>query len=165
MEGLEARIEALKAAQKTWEFPFFDEGTAWEIGSRIREKAKAGALPVAISVTWNRRRLFYSSMPGAAAINDQWVRRKENTVYQFQKSSYEVALYLELKHDTMEGRYGLDAADYAAAGGSVPLLISGMGMVGAITVSGLSQQEDHELVTGVILEYLGGLEADKGREA
>ena len=154
MEGLEKSIEALKAAQKTWEFPFFNEETAWEIGSRIREKAKAGGLPIAISITWNRRRLFYSSMPGAAAINDQWVRRKENTVYQFQKSSYEVALYLKLKNDTMANRYGLDAADYAAAGGSVPLLIAGMGMAGTITVSGLSEQEDHELVTGVIRSYL-----------
>lgn len=161
METLEKKIEALKEAQKTWEFAFFDEGTAWEIGSRIREKAKAEGLPIAISITWNRRRLFYSSMPGAAAINDQWVRRKENTVYQFQKSSYEVALYLELKNDTMENRYGLDARDYAAAGGSVPLLICGMGLVGAITVSGLSQQEDHELVTGVIRSYLDELETEK----
>ena len=54
----------------------------------------------------------------------------------------------------MTNRYGLPAADYAAAGGSVPLLIAGMGMTGTITVSGLSEEEDHELVTGEILRYL-----------
>ena len=154
MEEILKTIEELKQARRTWEFPSFDEETAWLIGTRIREKAKEKGYPIAISITWNRRRLFYCSMPGAAAINDQCIRRKENTVYQFQKSSYEMSLYMKLKQDTMTNRYGLPAADYAAAGGSVPLLIAGMGMTGTITVSGLSEEEDHELVTGEILRYL-----------
>lgn len=154
MEEILKEIEKLKKDRKTWEFPYFNEETAWIIGTRIREKAKEREYPIAISITWNRRRLFYCSMPGAAAINDQWIRRKENTVYQFQKSSYEMSLYMKLKQDNMTNRYGLPAADYAAAGGSVPLLITGMGMTGTITVSGLSEEEDHELVTGEILRYL-----------
>lgn len=154
MEELSKVIEAVKADQKNWEFPAFNEETAWLIGTGIRNQAKAKGYPIAISITWNRRRLFYCSMPGAAAINDQWVRRKENTVYQFQKSSYEMSLYMKLKQDTMANRYGVNPGDYASAGGSVPLIISGMGMVGTITVSGLTEQEDHDLVVGEIKRYL-----------
>lgn len=150
MEELLQEIDRIKSQQKTWEFSEFSEEAAWKLGCMLREQAKEHHYPIAISITLNRRRLFYCSMPGAAAINDQWVRRKENLVYLFQKSSYEMALYLKLKQDTLLNRYGLCSEDYAAAGGSVPLLISGAGMVGAITVSGLSEQGDHELVVGAI---------------
>lgn len=143
-------IEQIKAQQKTWEFTEFNEETAWEIGCRMRTQAEQHHYPIAISVTVNHRRLFYCSMPGAAAINDEWVRRKENLVYLFQKSSYEMALYLKVKQDTLSRRYGLSDADYAAAGGSIPLLLKGTGVIGAITVSGLSEAGDHELVSQTI---------------
>lgn len=155
MEHVMEEIERIQLQQKSLEFAQFDEEMAWELGCRIRQKAKEHHYPIAISITLNRRRLFYCSMPGAAAINDQWVRRKENLVYQFQKSSYEMALYLEMKQATVSNRYGLSSQDYAAAGGSVPLLVRGTGMVGAVTVSGLSQDCDHELVAGTILEMIG----------
>lgn len=155
MEEILQQIEEIKSQQKMWEFTTFNEETAWEIGCRIRQKAKEHHYPIAVSVTMNRRRLFYCSMPGAAAINDQRVRRKENLVYQFQKSSYEMALYLKVKQDSVANRYGLGSEDYAAAGGSVPLLLRGTGMIGAITVSGLSEQEDHELVVSTIREFIG----------
>lgn len=150
MEELMKEIEALKAQQETLIFTEFNEETAWAIGTGLRDEAKKHHYPIAISITLNRRRLFYCSMPGAAPINDQWIRRKENLVYLFQKSSYELALYLKAKKDTVGHRYGLSEEDYAAAGGSVPLLLKGTGLVGAITVSGLSEQEDHHLVVRAI---------------
>ena len=155
MEELLQEIERIKVQQRTLEFEKFDEETAWELGHCLRSQAQERGYPIAIGVTLNRRRLFYCSMPGAASINDQWVRRKENLVYLFQKSSYEMALYLRVKNDTLTNRYGLCSEDYAAAGGSVPLLIKGTGAVGAVTVSGLSEKEDHELVVTAIRQIIG----------
>jgi uncharacterized protein (UPF0303 family) len=40
----------------------------------------------------------------------------------------------------------LDAADHADAGGAVPIVVRGVGMVAVATVSGLPQVEDHRLV-------------------
>ncbi len=154
MEEVSAKIEQLRLEQKELVFDQFDEETAWEIGSRIRRKAVEGGFPVAVSVTVNRRRLFGCSMPGAAAINDDWVRRKENMVYRFQKSSYEMALYTRMKGYDLKQQYGFELSEYAAAGGSVPIVLRGTGVVGAITVSGLAEHEDHGLVVSVIREYM-----------
>ena len=37
-------------------------------------------------------------------------------------------------------------ADYATDGGSFPLNVEGAGVVGSVTVSGLPQRDDHNLV-------------------
>ncbi len=154
MEEILNKIEELKKQQKQLVFQEFSEETAWRIGSRIRERAAEKQYSVAVSITLGRKCLFYCSMPGTAPINDDWIRRKENTVYKFHKSSYEMSLYMQLKQDNLSGRYGLDRADYAAAGGAVPLILKSVGVAGAISVSGMSEDEDHELIAGVIKDYL-----------
>lgn len=45
-------------------------------------------------------------------------------------------------------------ADYAPHGGCFPVFIKGSGLMGTITVSGLSQEDDHQLVVDVIRDYL-----------
>jgi uncharacterized protein (UPF0303 family) len=53
---------------------------------------------------------------------------------------------LEQTNRTFADRYNLPDADYAPHGGSFPIHIAGTGIIGAITVSGLTQREDHNLV-------------------
>lgn len=151
-------IEKLQQEQRQLVFESFDEEDAWKIGCMLRQRAKDGGFPVAISITLNRRRMFACTMPGTTPINDNWIRRKENTVYQFYKSSYEMSLYMQLKEDEISSRYGLDRESYAAAGGCVPIMLKSTGMVGTIAVSGLREDEDHSLVTGVIRDYLKEME-------
>ena len=50
----------------------------------------------------------------------------------------------------------LDPDRYAAHGGSFPLRLSPDGpVVGAVTVSGLAQAEDHRLIVEALERYLG----------
>ena len=56
---------------------------------------------------------------------------------------------------TLQEKSGLELKDFAAHGGGFPILLEGTGCLGAITVSGLPQREDHALVIGVLQEYLG----------
>jgi len=46
-------------------------------------------------------------------------------------------------------------ADYATHGGSFPLAVSGAGVVGSVTVSGLPMRADHELVIEALCAILG----------
>jgi uncharacterized protein (UPF0303 family) len=46
-------------------------------------------------------------------------------------------------------------ADYATHGGSFPLNVAGAGIVGSVTVSGLPQRADHELVVEALCALLG----------
>ena len=42
-------------------------------------------------------------------------------------------------------RYNLPEEDYAAHGGCFPIIVANAGIIGAVTVSGLTQREDHNL--------------------
>jgi uncharacterized protein (UPF0303 family) len=57
-----------------------------------------------------------------------------------------VGLKLKAKNETLTEQQGLPLADFATHGGSFPLHVEGAGVVGSVTVSGLPQRADHELV-------------------
>jgi uncharacterized protein (UPF0303 family) len=62
---------------------------------------------------------------------------------------------MTLMEETLLERYGLPIADYASHGGSFPLTVAGTGVVGSVTVSGLAQRDDHELVVEALCALLG----------
>jgi uncharacterized protein (UPF0303 family) len=61
---------------------------------------------------------------------------------------------LKVKGTTLLERYGLLVADYAADGGSFPLIVENAGIVGSVTVSGLPQRDDHNLVVEALCALL-----------
>jgi len=50
---------------------------------------------------------------------------------------------------------GVDPIQYAAHGGSFPIIVRDVGVVGTVTVSGLPQAADHALVVEVLRTFLG----------
>jgi uncharacterized protein (UPF0303 family) len=149
-----AQIEKIQKQEEELVFESFNSSDAFKIGEMLIEKAKANNVAYAINVSLNRRQLFHFSMDGAAPDNDKWIARKENTVYNFYESSYRVTLEFEDKSWSLYPQFGLNEENYAASGGSFPLNVKGVGVVGAITVSGLPQEVDHQYVVEVLKEYL-----------
>jgi uncharacterized protein (UPF0303 family) len=93
-------------------------------------------------------------MPGTTPDNLDWIRRKRNVVQRYHRSSYAIGLTHQRNQTTLQSKTGLDLKDYAPHGGCFPILLAGTGCIGTITVSGLPQREDHELVVSVLQEYL-----------
>jgi uncharacterized protein (UPF0303 family) len=138
---------ALIAHQEaTLQFKRFDEEIAWQIGSRLREMAVSRKLGIVIDVRRFGQPLFYSALAGTAPDNAEWAKRKANTVARFHRSSYAVGLELQQKNTTLLEKFGLTLSEFAAHGGSFPLSVSGAGVIGSVTVSGLPQRDDHQLV-------------------
>ena len=127
---------------------------AWELGTRLRTLAVERGLRIVIDVRRFGQPLFYAAMEGTTPDNVEWVRRKSNVVARFHRSSYGVGLNLKAKNDSLEAR-GLPIVDYASHGGSFPLVVAGTGVVGSVTVSGLAQRDDHELVVEALCGLLG----------
>jgi uncharacterized protein (UPF0303 family) len=96
-------------------------------------------------------------MDGTSPDNADWVRRKNNVVRRYGRSSWHVGTQYRSKGKTFEADSHADAADFAAHGGAFPLILRGTGVIGTITVSGLPQKEDHDLVTSVLRDYLDTL--------
>ncbi len=147
-------IAALKSQEGVLVFETFTEETALKLGLTLAEIARDGALPIVIDIRTPDRTLFHLAMPGSGPNNDNWARRKSNTALMFQESSLLVGTRLRAKPETLE-RHGLAAADYADAGGSFPIRVKGVGVIGAVTVSGLPQVEDHALVVRALTAMLG----------
>ncbi|MGH9589351.1 MAG: heme-degrading domain-containing protein [Terracidiphilus sp.] len=133
--------------------PRFDAEVAWEIGTRLRAMAQERGLAIVIDVRRFNQPLFYAALEGTTPDNPEWVRRKSNVVARYHRSSYGMGLNLKLKGQTLEER-GHSIADFAAHGGSFPLRVEGAGIIGSVTVSGLPQRDDHELVVEALCALL-----------
>jgi uncharacterized protein (UPF0303 family) len=152
--GLSEDIERVALQERELQFSAVDMQLAWQLGNRLRTLAEQRGLGVVIDVRRFGQPLFYTALEGTTPDHPEWVRRKSNVVARFHRSSYAIGLNLKLKNETLFEKQGLLAADYATHGGSFPLAVVGTGAVGSVTVSGLPQRADHELVVEAICELL-----------
>ena len=148
------RMLELRQHEEELEFASFDNHDAWRLGSLIANHAISSDFGVAIDIRRHNLVLFRCVLPGATADQEEWIRRKSNTVLRFEHST---ALLSEqfsgLGHNPLGGGW-LNHDDYTLAGGSFPLRVRGAGVIGTITVSGLASDEDHQLVVDGIRNYL-----------
>jgi len=148
-------MERVALQERELRLPRLDAQTAWELGVRLRKMAEERGLAVVIDVRRFGQPLFYTALEGTTPDNVEWVRRKSNVVARLHRSSYAVGLKLKAKNETLTEQQGLPLADYATHGGSFPLTVEGAGVVGSVTVSGLPQRDDHELVVEALCATLG----------
>jgi uncharacterized protein (UPF0303 family) len=155
-----ARIAELEAESRELVFPSFDSADAWRLGCILTERALDEGLGVAIDIRRPGLILFRTALAGTTADNEYWIGGKSAAVLRLESSS----LLLASKF----AEYGIDpastgwlpAADYTVAGGSVPVRVAGVGVVAAVTVSGLSSEQDHALVVDAMRAFLTDGEVD-----
>jgi uncharacterized protein (UPF0303 family) len=152
--SLDDDIVQIAEQERKLRFDSFDETSAWELGTIIRDEATQRGTPVAIDIRTHGRPLFYYAMAGTTADNAEWLRRKRNVTLRYFRSSYGFGRELLKKDATLGPDRGVDPLDYAPHGGSFPIHINGTGVIGAITVSGPPQRDDHNLVVAAICRYL-----------
>jgi uncharacterized protein (UPF0303 family) len=151
---MEDILRTLLQEEQELQFASFNEITAWQLGTQMVERAMRENLPITIDITRGQHQLFHASMPGTAADNDEWVKRKVRLVNRFGHSSFYMGQMLKSKGKRIEESYLIPESEYAAHGGCFPIIVKGTGMVGTITVSGLPQEEDHKLVVQSIRAFL-----------
>src|SRR5580704_10045401 len=137
------------------QFARFDEETAWRLGGLVRALAVERKLSLVVDVRRFGQPLFYSALPGTTPDNVEWVRRKGNVVARFHRSSYAIGREMEQKKSNLFDRYGLPLSDYASHGGSFPIRVTGAGVIGSVTVSGLPERDDHQLAVEALCLELG----------
>lgn len=142
-------------------FRAFDPGVAWELGLALKAAADRRKVGVAIDIYASSYTLFTHAMEGATPDNGEWVRRKRNVTLRFFRSSYAIGLELKRDGKTLEEKHGLSSADYMPHGGCFPIRTAGSPLViGAITISGLPQRDDHDLLTRTLATYLAVPDAE-----
>lgn len=146
------RLAELRGQEDELVFASFDHHDAWRLGSLIANHAISEGHGVAIDIRRHNIVLFRCVLPGATSDQEEWIRRKAASVLRFEHST---ALLTECftGYDPTQGGW-LTPEDYTLAGGSFPIRVRGAGVVGAVTVSGLASDKDHELAVYGIRTYL-----------
>ncbi len=152
---LQTLIEQLQTQQELLQFRRFTNDDAIDLGSRIVAVARERGLVVTVDIRRHGHQLFHAALPGTTPDNDSWIERKVRVVNRFNDSSYLVGRRLALAGRSVDVAHGLDPLLYAAHGGSFPIIVRDVGVVGTVTVSGLPQAEDHALVVEALAVFLG----------
>lgn len=147
-------LEELEKQERRLVFRRFTHDDAWALGSLLVDMARDRQAPVAVDIHRAGQQLFHAALPGSTPDNDAWIARKRRVVERYGSASYLVGARFRAKGTTFEESSRLDPDTYAAHGGSFPITVEGVGVVGAVTVSGLPQLEDHRLVVEALERFL-----------
>lgn len=147
-------LPILDVQEQRLRFSSFDAQSAWQLGALLRSALLERGAGGSVEIELAGQLLFACATPGANPGQANWIRRKRNTVHHFARSTYAVGRKLEQDGGTLESRYGLSETDFVAHGGGFPILLNGTGPVGSITLSGLPQRDDHNLVIDALATLL-----------
>ncbi|MCF2941006.1 heme-degrading domain-containing protein [Paenibacillus alkaliterrae] len=149
-------LERMEREEQELRFKSFTNETALKLGLMIVDETRKNDKRITVDVTREGHRLFLHAMEGTSPENEDWIRRKNNVVNRFGSSSWHVACRLRSEGTTLEVKHGLPITDYVGAGGGFPLFVDDEGQVGTVTVSGLPNQEDHDLLVAALRRILAG---------
>jgi uncharacterized protein (UPF0303 family) len=144
--GDEDLIGTLEEQERRLQLDAFGADDAWELGTLLVELARERGHAITVDVRRPGHVLFHVALDGTTPDNDVWVERKVRVVERFHASSYLVGRRLAARGRVLGPDQGVDPALFAAHGGSFPVRVRGVGVVGSVTVSGLAQADDHALV-------------------
>lgn len=149
--SLEALIARVEAEVRELQFPGFSPDDALNLGLLLVELGKERDLPIAKG----EQVLFHVALPGATPDNGHWIRAKQRTAARYEVPSLLVGLRGRLGGGRIEDNAWFDQSRYAAHGGAFPIFVTGVGAVATVTVSGLPQVQDHDLVVEALRDVLG----------
>ena len=134
------------------ELDSFSNRIAFDMGVKIIDLAKSRNQHIAVEVCRLNQTVFLYVDDTLPVDKHNWLRRKANISRQFEESSLSVKNDLKDGNMALEKTFGLDEKDFLAKGGAIPVFIKNGGMIAVITVSGLHDEEDHN----IIIEALKG---------
>ncbi|EJT99905.1 hypothetical protein DACRYDRAFT_117533 [Dacryopinax primogenitus] len=157
-------VPEIEAQESKLHFPAFTTEVAWQVGTAIRARFlatqawKEKGIVVHIS-TFTGHVLFTCAVGKESAINPgNWINGKMNVVKRFNHSSFFVGRNLVSQGKVPEE--ALPFPEFAAHGGAFPVWIKGApcSPLGTIIVSGLKQEEDHQIIVDTLEEILPTLQ-------
>ena len=92
MENFAEQLETLTRQEQELQFTAFTSDIALALGLKVIEIVHQRGKVVTVNITVNGKVLFHHAMQGAAADQADWIRRKNNVVERFGRSSYFIGI-------------------------------------------------------------------------
>jgi uncharacterized protein (UPF0303 family) len=153
-EAVSDRMADLAAHETRFVLDSFDHGASWRLGTLMVERALREDAAIIIDIRTPSMVLFRSALAGTTAENEAWLERKARTVFRFETSTALLAARFAAQGVDLGTAGWFDTERFAAAGGSFPVRVRGVGVVAAVTVSGLTSDEDHDFVIESLTHYV-----------
>ncbi|MHA7263573.1 heme-degrading domain-containing protein [Arthrobacter sp. TMN-37] len=151
-----AEIERIEGEIAELQFDRFAPADAVALGLRLVGLGTARNLPIAIDIRRGEHVVFHVALEGATYDNDIWAAAKSRTAARYAEPSLLVGLRARQGGGTPADNPMLDPTVFAAHGGAFPLYVRGVGPVAVVTVSGLPQVDDHDLVVEALRDWRDG---------
>src|SRR3954453_2781728 len=137
-------VSALAAQEARLVLDAFDHADGWRVGPLMVERALREQASVIIDIRRPGVVLFRAALAGTTAENEAWLERKARTVLRFEASTALVGARFAAQGVDPESARWFDVERHTTAAGSFPVRVRGVGVVAAVTVSGLASDEDHD---------------------
>ena len=144
-------IAELEALEQTLVFSHFDQNTAWLLGSAAVEVILERNLVLAVQVVLGSHIVFKAALNGVDPDTDPWLAGKAAAALHFESSSLRVRLRNDVDPSVTAD---IDTDVIRTHGGSVPIWVTGRGIVGTITISGEPDTVDHDVAIVAIQRAL-----------
>lgn len=141
-------LESILADERRLQFDDFTNAEGIKLGLALLNAAQTRSLIVAVEVQLiNGLSVFHGALDGAQPLFDEFAARKVRTVVRWQHASLFLSRTLARSGRSFVEEFGIEEGTaYTRFGGGFPIAVRGAGIVGAVSVSGLSEEEDHRLV-------------------
>lgn len=150
--------DLMKLIDKQEEMLRFDKFTnedGLELGNFLVNEAKASGQVVSVAVRKANGAILFHHLPEGTNCNNQnWMRRKFNTVCLWEHSSLRAFAHEHFSGETVQ-THGFSEEEYIFFGGGFPIFLKSGEFVGAVTVSNLPHFKDHQFVVDGIAKWLG----------
>ena len=147
-------IDQVTKQEEMLRFEHFTNNDAWELGKSLVDKVEREGIQMAISIRkLNGNTIFAYFSDGTNLMNENWMRRKYNTVKMNEMSSFKQWAIHTWREHTLESM-GLEVKDYALCGGGFPIKLKNGEMVAVLTVSNLPHEKDHAFIIEGLSDFL-----------
>jgi uncharacterized protein (UPF0303 family) len=146
--------DQLLQLEESLTFTAFTNEDALNLGMELVQLAKENSVNIAVHVERNRVPLFTHLMDGTSEENVYWLHRKKRVVDHYNHSTQFIATRFQESGLTHDEHSLLSPRDYQAIGGSFPIRVKGAGVIGSVTVAGLTPELDHEYVVKGVKRFL-----------
>ncbi len=149
------RIDEITKKQETLlKFEHFSNRDAWELGKFLVQRIYDRNIDLAVAIRRpDGNIIFQYATEGTNLENENWMRRKFNTVSLLKRCSLGAWANSFLTGETVEAQ-GLSEADYVFCGGGFPICLKTGELAAVLTVSNLPHEQDHEFIAGALEDWL-----------
>lgn len=138
------------------ELTSFSPAEAVALGLLATDRAITEDLAIVIEVHHLGRLAYRAALPGSLPDSDDWIARKRRTVERYHRSTLATKVKYEERGTTFNESTGLSELEYAAHGGGMPVVVTGVGVVGGFYASGLPEVDDHRFLVSCLRDLKQG---------